>query len=195
MSVGTLEVVSVVRKELAADALRRQAERGSGFRATAIGALFAVAVSVATVILGTPVPSSALPYSPPLTRAPYLTDLVGLNATVNWATDRSYPNASAMWGAVDSSGSCMASSSVNAARTSITVNNVSEYQWAATLTMPSSGEYCYRVFLGSTDLLGADASPDSRPRSRSDRVHHSRSRCWVTGARSQRMAPTPTRAG
>ena len=42
---------------------------------------------------------------------------------------------------------------VTAIRTSITVNNVSEYQWAAVLSLPAAGTYCYRVFLGATDLL------------------------------------------
>ena len=34
-----------------------------------------------------------------------------------------------------------------------------EYQWQSTLTLPSPGTYCYRVYLGSVDLLGGDASP------------------------------------
>src|SRR5439155_24599201 len=42
---------------------------------------------------------------------------------------------------------------------SITVGTVSEYQWTATLSVPASGTYCYRVLLGTTDLLGTDPSP------------------------------------
>lgn len=96
---------------------------------------------------------------PQLARYPYLTDLVGLSVTVNWATDTSGTTASAMWGAVDSSGGCTATNPVNAVRTSITVGTTPEYQWASTLTLPQQGRYCYRVMLGSLDLLGTDASP------------------------------------
>ncbi|HYS42279.1 MAG TPA: hypothetical protein VEO01_42195, partial [Pseudonocardiaceae bacterium] len=41
----------------------------------------------------------------------------------------------------------------------INVNNVFEYQWLGDLTLPATGTYCYRVYLGGTDLLGANASP------------------------------------
>jgi hypothetical protein len=93
-----------------------------------------------------------------LRRYPYLTDAVGNSMTVNFATDRSATTASVKWGAV-TNGSCTPTNVVNAARTSITVNNVSEYQWAAVLNLPASGRYCYRPFLTTTDLLGSDPSP------------------------------------
>jgi hypothetical protein len=96
---------------------------------------------------------------PQLTRYPYLTDLVGLSVTVNWATDTSGTTASARWGPVDSSGACSPTQPVTAKRTSITVGTTPEYQWASTLTLPQSGRYCYRVMLGSLDLLGTAASP------------------------------------
>jgi hypothetical protein len=49
---------------------------------------------------------------------------------------------------------------VTASRRSITVGSVSEYQWKASLTgLAADTAYCYRVFLGATDLLGTDASP------------------------------------
>ena len=94
-----------------------------------------------------------------LTRYPYLTDLVGTAVTINWATDRSATTGSAVWGAVDGTGACSPTNSVAGTKTGITVNNVAEYQWKAQLTLPSSGRYCYRVFLGTTDLLAADPSP------------------------------------
>ena len=99
---------------------------------------------------------------PQLTRYPYLTDLVGLSVTVNWATDTSATTGSALWGAVDASGNCTPTQQVTAARTSITVGTTPEYQWASTLTLPGQGRYCYRVRLGSLDLLGTDASPTFR---------------------------------
>jgi hypothetical protein len=94
-----------------------------------------------------------------LTRYPYLTDLVGTSVIVNWATDRSATSASATWGTVGSGGSCTPTTKVTAVRTSITVASVPEYQWAARLSLPASGQYCYRVALASVDLLGGDPSP------------------------------------
>ncbi len=96
---------------------------------------------------------------PQLTRYPYLTDLVGLSVTVNWATDTSGTTASASWGEVDGTGTCTTNNTVDAARTSITVGTTPEYQWASTLTLPHPGRYCYRVMLGSLDLLRTNASP------------------------------------
>jgi Calcineurin-like phosphoesterase len=98
-------------------------------------------------------------YAAQLTRYPYLTDLAGLSVAVNWATDTSGTTGSSLWGAVDGSGNCTPTTSVKASRSTITVNNVSEYQWKSVLTLPASGAYCYRVKLGATDLLGTDASP------------------------------------
>ncbi len=51
---------------------------------------------------------------------------------------------------------------MNAARTSITVNSVPEYQWTAALRFPAPGSYCARVFLGGVDLLGTDPSLNLR---------------------------------
>ena len=39
--------------------------------------------------MGLALPGVAAAYEPQLTRYPYLTDVVGSTATVNWATDRS----------------------------------------------------------------------------------------------------------
>ena len=34
-----------------------------------------------------------------------------------------------------------------------------EYQWKATIPVSPDTQYCYRVKLGSVDLLGTDSSP------------------------------------
>ena len=94
-----------------------------------------------------------------LRRHPYLTDLVADHVIVNWATDRSATSASVKYGPP---GSCTANT-VAATRTSITVGSVAEYQWKASISgLGSNTSYCYRVYLGSTDLLGAEASPTFR---------------------------------
>jgi len=95
-----------------------------------------------------------------LTRYPYLTDVVTTFATVNWATDRSQTKGSVKYGVV---GSNCATKTVSASKTGISVGSAAEYQWKAKLTglLPNT-QYCYRVFLGTTDLLGGDASPPSR---------------------------------
>lgn len=99
------------------------------------------------------------PFDPHLTRAPYLTDLVGLHVAVNFATDQSATTASVQYGAVDGTGACAPSTNATPSRRTILVGSISEYQWTAELTLPTAGTYCYRVFLGSTDLLGANSSP------------------------------------
>lgn len=126
-----------------------------GRRVGAFAALV-LAFGVSLPALGAP-PAAAV--TPQLTRAPYLTDLVGTSVAVNWATDRSQASASAVWGAVDGSGNCSPTNSVTASRTSITVVSTSEYQWVSVLSLPASGTYCYRVLLGLVDLLGSDPSP------------------------------------
>ena len=98
------------------------------------------------------------PLSTALTRMPYLTDLVGLNATVNFGTNTSSLTATVQFG-TPSGSSCTITNTVSATRISIIVGAVSEYQWKAPLTLPSAGTYCYRPFLGATDLLGSNASP------------------------------------
>jgi uncharacterized repeat protein (TIGR01451 family) len=102
-------------------------------------------------------------YGSKLMRYPYLTDVVGNSATINWATDRSSTSGSVKWGTVQG-GSCTVSSK-SAAKTSITVGSLDEYQWKATLTLMPNTEYCYRVYLGTSpqeDLLGTDSSPRFR---------------------------------
>ena len=94
-----------------------------------------------------------------LTRAPYLTDLVGLHVAINFATDQSSTTASVAYGAVGNDGGCSPSTVVQASRITISVGTVFEYQWKGDITLPAAGTYCYRVFLGGTDLLGGNASP------------------------------------
>ncbi len=93
-----------------------------------------------------------------LRRYPYLSDAVGPYVTINWATDRSATTASVRYGPV---GSCSQTSAA-ATRTTITVAAQTEYQWRTELTLQPDTAYCYRVFLGSVDLLGTDPAPTFR---------------------------------
>jgi chitodextrinase len=90
-----------------------------------------------------------------LTRYPYLTDSIQTSITVNWATDTSATSGSLTWGPP---GNCGANT-VAATKTAITVISRAEYQWAATIVVSPDTSYCYRVYLGATDLLGSDPSP------------------------------------
>jgi hypothetical protein len=122
-----------------------------------------VRVLVAMLLVGASVPAlpaagGAVPFDSHLTRAPYLTDLVGLHVLVNWATDRSATTGSLQWGPV-TSGACTLTSTTAAARKSLTVGSSLQYQWKVSLTLPSTGTYCYRPYLGGTDLLAANPSP------------------------------------
>jgi fibronectin type 3 domain-containing protein len=90
-----------------------------------------------------------------LTRYPYLTDSIQTSITVNWATDTSASTGTVQWGP---NGSCSAHTTA-ATKASITVISKAEYQWKATIPVTPDTTDCYRVFLGSTDLLGSDSSP------------------------------------
>ena len=102
--------------------------------------------------------SAATGYSTLLTRAPYLTDLVGQHVAINFATVPSSSTATVLWGAVTDSG-CSPTTRVATTKRGITVGTVAEYQWTAQLDLPASGQYCYRPFLGTTDLLGSIPTP------------------------------------
>src|SRR5215213_8074873 len=108
-------------------------------------------------------PSSTLnSYSPVLRRYPYLTDVVGLYATLNWATDRSENSGMVRYGKAGSE-SCTAHT-VNAGKTPIFVNGVLQYQWKTQLKLEPGTQYCYRVYSGTSpvsaiDLLGSDPAP------------------------------------
>ncbi|MGZ4638789.1 MAG: metallophosphoesterase, partial [Actinomycetes bacterium] len=90
-----------------------------------------------------------------LTRSPYLTDSVQASVTINWATDTSASTGRVTWGPP---GSCGAQSTP-AVATSIKVVATPEYQWSATIPVSPDTQYCYRIYLGSVDLLGTDPSP------------------------------------
>ena len=93
-----------------------------------------------------------------LTRMPYLTDVVGLKATVNFGTTTAGTLATVQFG-TPSGSSCTITTTVSASRISVVVGAITEYQWKAPLTLPTAGSYCYRPFLGATDLLGNNAAP------------------------------------
>jgi hypothetical protein len=128
------------------------------------GLLGSTAVLVALVLVAAgcwsppPAPDPAS-FSSHLTRAPYLTDAVGLHVLVNWATDQTGNAGSVRWGPFDqNSGTCNLANTQSATRQTVIVGTVHEYQWKAPLTLPATGPYCYRVLLDTTDLLGsADA--------------------------------------
>jgi hypothetical protein len=130
-----------------------------------LGAVVLAGVALAPVApasaVGGPVATGPLQsglFDAHVTRAPYLTDLVGQHVAVNFATDRSATTASVRYGPVVS-GSCDPSTSVAATRQSITVGSVLEYQWTSELDLPATGTYCYRAYLGTTDVLGGNSSP------------------------------------
>jgi hypothetical protein len=121
-------------------------------RVAAVGAALACVLAVAPAETAAAGPSSTL------RRYPYLTDLVTTNVTINWATTTSATTGSIRYGRVGSE-SCTAHT-VNATKTTITVKSTTEYQWKALLSgLSSDSSYCYRVYGGTTDLLGSDASP------------------------------------
>jgi hypothetical protein len=95
--------------------------------------------------------------SPMLTRAPYLTDLTQTSVQVNWAT-QGQGTGSVGYGPA---GDC-AATTVTAPATSypITVKATTEYQNTLTITGLAPGAaYCYRVYSGTTDLLGTVSPP------------------------------------
>lgn len=102
---------------------------------------------------------SGVVYDGHLTRAPYLTDLVGTGVTVNFATDRTQSSASVRYGTVGAGGSCTPTSTVAATSIVVAVGSIYQYQWKARLDFPAGGSYCYRPYLGGVDLLAANPSP------------------------------------
>lgn len=119
-----------------------------------------MAIVVGTMVaVAVPSAASTAPYAAHLTRAPYLTDLVGLHVAINYATDRSSTKASVEYGPNSATSGCTLKSTATPTRTAISVGTVGEYQWTANLTLPTGGEYCYRVFLAGVDLLASNPSP------------------------------------
>lgn len=120
----------------------------------------ALAAAIALFVL--PAVASAA-YSPELKRYPYLTDVVGNSATINWGTTRAATTGVVKYGQVGAE-SCTAHT-VSASRTSVTVVADLQYQWKARFNVSPNTEYCYRVYLGGSsgiDLLGTDPSPSFR---------------------------------
>src|SRR5215217_7018155 len=120
-----------------------------------------IVLPILVVWLGS-APSSLAASDPALRRYPYLTDVVGSYATVNWATDRSQTSGAIRYGKVGSE-ACTAHY-LPATKTPISVNGVLQYQWKAQLDLLPAMQYCYGVYLGSSplteiDLLGSDSSP------------------------------------
>ena len=120
-----------------------------------------VLVAIGLSIAALPSPAADAAVSGSLRRYPYLTDLVTTNVTVNWATTTSIGTGSVAYGRVGAE-PCTAHT-VTATRTSITVGSTAEYQWKALVSglVPDTA-YCYRVFGGTTDLLGTDPAPTFR---------------------------------
>ena len=132
----------------------RPARRTAWLRPTA----FAVPILLLIGWLVTPIVAGAATYAPALTRAPYLTDLVSLHVNVNWATNQSSTSGQLKWGPL-SNGSCKLNNNLNLTPTSVTVGTVPEYQWKASLSLPSAGTYCYRPLLAGVDLLATNPTP------------------------------------
>jgi chitodextrinase len=121
-------------------------------------ALVLTVTTIGVVAEGALAPAADAAVAPQLTRYPYLTDVVQTYATVNWGTDRSDTKGTLKYGRVGTE-SCTAHT-VSGSKTGISVKGTDEYQWKAKLTgLVPNAQYCYRVFLGSTDLLGGDPSP------------------------------------
>ncbi len=118
----------------------------------------ALCAAVACVLAAVPSQTAAAAPSSMLRRYPYLTDLVTTNVTINWASTTAGTTGSVGYGRVGVE-SCTAHTE-NATKTTITVGSTTEYQWKATLSgLATNTAYCYRVFTGTTDLLGSDLSP------------------------------------
>jgi hypothetical protein len=120
---------------------------------TAVRAVTVLALTLTAALIA-PTQSDAAT-SGALTRYPYLTDSVQAFITINWATDTTGSTGSVTWGPV---GDCAANNQA-ATKSNLTVNSKAEYQWAATIPVTPDTQYCYRVKLGATDLLGTDPSP------------------------------------
>lgn len=124
------------------------------------GATFLLLMGFFTISTASSSPASS--YSPALRRYPYLTDVIGSFATINWATDRSESSGLLRFGKVGSE-ACTAHA-VIPTKTPVSVNGVLQYQWKAQLNLVPGTQYCYRIYLGTSstsqiDLLGTDSAP------------------------------------
>ena len=134
------------------------------------GTTLTIIVSAAALVVGGFVPllhsTAAGAAAAQLRRYPYLTDLVGTSVNVNWATDRSASTASASGAPYDVGRLCRRAQrdrepdfDHGRQRRRVPVDGCAH--------AAAPGTYCYRVFLGTTDLLGERRRrPASRPRCR-----------------------------
>ena len=165
--VASTDNVAVAGYDVARDGTLLETVAGTTFTDSTVttGTFYRYTVSARDQAGNSSLPSSnatarsMAPYDPHLSRAPYLTDLVGSHVAINFATDRSATAASVLYGAVDGAGGCTPSVAVPAGRTSIQVGTVGEYQWTAQVDLPAQGTYCYRAYLAGADLLGANPAP------------------------------------
>jgi calcineurin-like phosphoesterase family protein len=117
-----------------------------------------VAAALAVGVMSLLPPAATASVSTSLRRYPYLTDLVRGGVAVNWATTTEVSTGSVTYGRSGVE-SCTAHT-LAATKTTIRVGSSTEYQWKATITrLSSNAPYCYRVWGGTTDLLGTDPSP------------------------------------
>jgi uncharacterized repeat protein (TIGR01451 family) len=123
-----------------------------------------VGVAITALALLTLSSSASAAISPELKRYPYLTDVVGSSATVNWATTRFSIAGVLKYGRVGTE-SCTAHT-VSTTHFAVTVGTASEFQWKAQLSgLAPDTAYCYRLYLGQSsqvDLLGTDPAPQFR---------------------------------
>jgi hypothetical protein len=139
--------------------------RSSGYGCRTVSRLRLPLVVLALLALAVcALPGSAkASYDSSLRRYPYLTDLVKRSVTVNWATTTSITSGSVRYGKFGSE-DCTAHS-VTASKVTILVGSTTEYQWKARLPkLTTNTMYCYRVYGGTTDLLGSDPTPTFRSR-------------------------------
>ena len=129
----------------------------TGKAAVALTAVFAAAALLLPAAIVT-TPAAAASLAPPLTRYPYLTDVVGGNATVNFGTDQSKISAVVKWGQAGAE-SCTAHSTT-ATKTNISVHGVGEYQWKAQLSPLLAG---HGLLLPALLRDRADRSAGQRP--------------------------------
>ena len=83
--------------------------------------------------------------------------MVGANATINWATDRSATTGSVTWGRVGVE-ACTANTAP-AIRTEYHDHSGPRLSVVGAHDPDRQHPYCYRVFLGGTDLLDTDPAP------------------------------------
>jgi hypothetical protein len=131
-----------------------EADMTGAIRSARVQACCLVLLMTTLLALATAPPADAATATA-LARYPYLTDATQTSMTINWATDTSGSSGSVVWGPA---GNCTANTTA-ATRTSMTVISKAEYQWKAVVPVTPDGSYCYRVKLGSVDLLGTDATP------------------------------------